>query len=151
MGISLSEIFDSRSIRLNLESKTKEAVFDELTEAITAVHPECDRSSMIASLWERENKLSTGIASGVAIPHSFCNGMTDIVGAIGVSQSGIDYNALDNKPVYVVFMLIIGGQAHESHLHILNQLFALAQSEGLASIKKAKNAQTVTDILSGLR
>jgi len=148
MGILLSEVFDPRSIRLNLEGKTKEEIFIELAEAISAVHPECDRASMLASLWERENKLNTGIVPGVAIPHTIYGGINNIAGAIGTSQTGIDYGAPDHKPVHVVFMLAISDKATENHLHILNQLFVLAQSEAIAIIRKAQNEQTVMDILS---
>jgi len=148
MGISLSEIFEPRSIILNLDGKTKESVFNELTKAITAVHSEYDYPSVLASLWERENKLSTGIGSGIAIPHAFYEGINKITGAIGISQTGIEYNALDQKAVNIVFMLIIGRQAHENHLYVLNQLSTLAQSEAPALIKKAHNKETIIDILS---
>ena len=147
MGTLLSDIFDTRSIKFNLEDKTKEEVFDELAEAIKKVHPECDHKSMLASLWERENKLNTGIISGVAIPHASYGGINNIAGAIGISQTGIDYGAFDNSPVYVVFMLVIGEKATENHLRALNQLFMLAQSEGISIIRNAHNTQTVKDIL----
>jgi len=148
MGILLSEVFDQRAIFLNLESKDKESIFKELAEAISAVHPECDCASMLAALWERENKLNTGIVPGVAFPHTIYGGINNIAGAIGISQTGIDYGALDDKPVYVVFMLAISDKAMENHLRILNQLFTLAQSEAIAIMKKAQNTQAVKDILS---
>ena len=151
MGILLSEVFDPQSILLNLEGKTKEGIFTELSEAICAAHPECDRASMLASLWERENKLSTGIVSGVAIPHSIYGGINNIAGAIGISKTGIDYGALDNEPVYVVFMLVISDKATESHLRILNQIFALSQSEAITIIRNAQNTDVVKDILSGVQ
>jgi hypothetical protein len=50
MRILLNDIFDPRSVKINLEANTKEGVFIELAEAITAVHPECDRASMLAAL-----------------------------------------------------------------------------------------------------
>jgi mannitol/fructose-specific phosphotransferase system IIA component (Ntr-type) len=133
---------------LNLKSQTKEEAFMELTGAIAAVHPECDSETMLAALWEREKKMSTGIASGVAIPHAMCQGITKIAGAIGISRTGIDYDALDHKPVYVVFMLAMGLPAEENHLRILNQIFKLAQSEALALIRNAKNNKDIYAILS---
>jgi len=148
MGIILSDVFNPLSIRLNLGGKTKEEVFIELAEAIMSDHPECDRASMLASLWERENKLNTGIVSGVAIPHTLYGGINNIAGAIGISQTGIEYGAPDHKPVYVVFMLVISDKATENHLRVLNQLFMLAQSEAIAIIRKAQNTTTVKDILS---
>jgi nitrogen PTS system EIIA component len=151
MGIYLNEIFEPRSIILNLDGKTKEEVFNELVKAIADVHSEYDYSSMLASLWERENKLSTGIGSGIAIPHAFYEGVNKITGAIGISQTGIEYNALDQKAVNIVFMLIIGRQANENHLYVLNQLSTLAKSEAFAMIIKAQNKETVMDILSRIQ
>ena len=148
MKPSLGEIFDSRSIILNLKATTKEAVFIELADAIITAHPECGRTSMLAALWEREKKLSTGIASGIALPHAFYNGIDDIAGAIGISKAGIEYDALDKKPVHAIFMLITGAEATDDHLRVINKLFSLAQSEDIELIIQAENIQTVKDILS---
>ena len=144
----MSEIFDSRSIILDLKATTKEAVFIELADAIMTAHPECDRTSMLAALWEREKKLSTGIASGVALPHAFYNDINDLAGAIGISKAGIEYDALDQNPVHVIFMLITGTEATDDHLRVINKLFSLAQSEALELIMQAENIQAVKEILS---
>jgi len=151
MGITLNEIFEPRTIILNLDGKTKEEVFNELAGAIANVHTECNYSSMLTSLWERENKLSTGIGSGIAIPHAFYEGVNKIAGAIGISQTGIEYNALDQKAVNIVFMLIIGRQANENHLYVLNQLSTLAKSDASSMLLKANNKETVMDILSHIQ
>jgi len=148
MGILLSEIFDPRAIMLNLEGRTKEALFTELSDAIVNVHPEFDRAALLAAMWEREKKMSTGIGPGIAIPHAVCGGIDSMAGAIGISQTGIGYDALDNKPVHLVFMLAMGEMAREHHLSILNQINRLANSEALMMIKNAKNAKDVHAILT---
>ena len=147
MGILLSDIFDVRAIKLNLEGATKEMAFNELSDAITTIHPECDQTVMLAALWERENKLNTGITPGIAIPHAICKGINSIAGAIGVSHTGIEYGAPDNKPVYVVFMLAMNEPARENHLRVLNQISRLVQSQMIMSIKSADTVQEVHDIL----
>jgi len=151
MELSLSEIFNTRSIMTNLAGTTKEDVFAELVDAIAAVHPECNRQSMLSALWEREKKLSTGIAPGVAIPHAICGGIGATAGAVGVSKAGVDYDALDKKPVHVIFMLVMSEGAKENHLHILEQLSALAGTEALSLIKNAKTAQEVHAVLSRVK
>jgi mannitol/fructose-specific phosphotransferase system IIA component (Ntr-type) len=146
--MALCDIFDLRSIKMNLEAKTKDAVFMELIEAIRAVHPEYDHDEMFAALQTRENKMNTGIISGVALPHGYCRNLAALSGSIGISQSGIEYNALDNKPVYVVFMLVMDERARENHLRVLNQISLLVKSEALPLIKAAKNPREIHDILS---
>ena len=96
----LRDTFDKRSIKLNLESKTKEGVFRELIEAVTAVHPALDRDIGLRVIQERENKLNTSVAPGVAVPHGYYPGTDGIFGALGFSEAGIDYGAFDEKPVH---------------------------------------------------
>lgn len=144
----LSALFDEQSIVLNLAGKTKQAVLTELIDALAAAHPELDREQVSAAIHEREQKMSTGIGSGAAIPHGNYPGGRTAAGAIGVSQTGIDYGSLDGKPVYVVFMIIMGGASCEHHLGILNQVFTLVNSEALDRIRAAKDAPEVRDILA---
>ena len=148
MGTLLGEIFDSRTIVLNLNGTTKKEVFNELVDAISAVHPDFDRALMLTALWEREEKLSTGIAAGVAIPHAVYNGIGGIVGALGISKKGIEYGALDEKPVHVIFMLAMDEGVKEKHLRVLKQIFSLVQTKEFALIENAKSEQDVYNILS---
>ena len=92
--------------------------------------------------------MSTGITSGIAIPHVYCRSVSAEAGAIGVSQCGIEYGALDNKPVHVVFMLVMGDAARENHLRVLNQIFTLVKSEAFALMQSAKDTQEIHDMLS---
>jgi len=151
MNLSLGEVFGSKAILPDLAGTTKEAVFSELADAIAADHPECDKQEMLAALWEREKKLSTGIASGVAIPHAICNGIGMIAGAVGISKAGIEYDALDKKPVHVIFMLVMGEDAKENHLCILERIFSLVKIDAFALIKNAENPQDVYAVLSRFR
>jgi PTS system fructose-specific IIC component/PTS system nitrogen regulatory IIA component len=148
MLLKLNEIFDPKTILLNLAGTTKEAVFAELVDAIISVHPECEKNVILKALWEREKKLSTGIAPGAAIPHAICGGTSTITGAVGISKKGIEYDALNKNPVHVIFMLIMGEGAKENHLHILDQIFNMVRTEALTKIKDAESAEAINAILS---
>jgi mannitol/fructose-specific phosphotransferase system IIA component (Ntr-type) len=149
--MSLSDIFVQQSIKLNLESKTKEAAFTELIELIIAAHPECGRKEMFAAINNRENKMNTSICSGVAVPHGYCQSINSVAGAIGISKAGIDYDSFDHKPVYVIFMLVMSNVSQENHLNVLNQIFKLANSEAFALIRGAGTPREVHAILSRFR
>ena len=148
MRVTLGEVFDSGTILMNLAGTTKDEVFRELVDAIATVHPECDKPAILAALWEREKKLSTGIVSGVAIPHAVCGGIGTIAGAVGISSAGIEYAALDEKPVHTIFLLVLGEGTKEDHLRILDKIFMLVRTDALALVKNAKTAQEVYEILS---
>jgi len=149
MSLLLDEIFSADAIVPNLESAVKEDVFAELINAIAAAHPECDKDDMLQAMLEREKKMSTGIAPGVAIPHAICKGLTKNIGAIGISRKGIDFNSMDQKPVYVVFMLAMSDDKKEYHLRILNSINSLIESNTVEKIKNARDAEEIHAIIAG--
>ena len=148
MGKSLSEIFDIKSIRLDFDGKTKELALADLIDSISVLHPECDRAELFTAIMEREKKMSTGIGNGIAIPHAGCKSIADMGGAIGISKQGIDYGALDQKPVHIVFLFATSEKADENHLRVLNLIFKLATSGEFTLMKNAKSAEEIHAILS---
>ena len=148
MGNSLGDIFDLRLIKTNLESNTKEKALAELVDEIAALHPECNADNLLAAIIQREQQLTSGIGAGIAIPHAYSRELKSITGAIGISSKGIEYNALDNNPVHIIFFLAMTEKKDENHLLVLNRILYLAQSEVMSQIKNAKNTKEIHGILS---
>jgi mannitol/fructose-specific phosphotransferase system IIA component (Ntr-type) len=144
----LHDVFDKQSVKLDLEGTTKEAVFAELIEVIADAHPGLNRDAMLTIIQDRENKMNTSVAPGVAVPHGYYSGAGDVVGAIGISKAGIEYDAPDHKPVHLIFLIVMGEASREKHLRILSRVLSLINSEALAQIQAAKSPQEVYDILS---
>jgi mannitol/fructose-specific phosphotransferase system IIA component (Ntr-type) len=147
----LSEIFNEQTIKLNIESETKTAVFAELIETLAIAHPEMRKTEMLAAVLNREYKMNTAIAAGVAVPHGYYPGTDKIFGAIGISKNGIDYGAADNKPVHFVFLLMMGDAVREKHLRILNRVLSLIKSDTLPALKTANDVREAHEILSRFR
>jgi mannitol/fructose-specific phosphotransferase system IIA component (Ntr-type) len=145
----LSDIFGRELIKLELEGKTREEVFEELVETIVVLHPEFDRREMLEAVISRENRMSTAILPGVAVPHGYCGAVSGIIGAMGFSRGGIDYDSPD--PVHSVFMLLMDGLSREYHLRALSRLLALLHSESFSIIRTAESPQEVYDILCRFR
>jgi mannitol/fructose-specific phosphotransferase system IIA component (Ntr-type) len=145
--VLLSDIFNEDAIKLNLESDTKTAVFTELIDSMTVAHPELNKTEMLSVILDRENKMNTAVASGVAVPHGYYPGTSEIIGAIGISRHGIDYGTHDNEPVHFIFLLLMGESVREEHLRILNRVLSLINSGALTSLRKAKDVREVREIL----
>ncbi|MDR2630307.1 MAG: PTS sugar transporter subunit IIA [Spirochaetaceae bacterium] len=143
----LADVFDERLIKLNLQSTDKDAVFEELIGEILAVKPELDRTEMLAAIYSREEKMGTSVAPGVAVPHGYFRGLNGIIGAVGFSRQGIDYEAHDHKPVHLVFMILLGDGAQEQHLYVLSRILSFVRSGALSYIGKAESSRKVYDIL----
>jgi PTS system fructose-specific IIC component/PTS system nitrogen regulatory IIA component len=118
----LYETFPPERIIVELQAEDKDEVFEEMADKFCQTTGISNRESVLKALWERESKMSTGIQKGVAIPHGKVQGVKDVQGILGISKKGIDYDALDGQPVYIVFMLLVPQTDSEEHLRILQRL-----------------------------
>jgi mannitol/fructose-specific phosphotransferase system IIA component (Ntr-type) len=78
-----------------------------------------DRESILASLKQREETMSTGIGFGIAIPHCSSDRLSEVVAAFGRSSAGIEFDALDNAPVKFVVLFIVPKNQFQTHLRTL--------------------------------
>ena len=124
----LNEIFPSELIKIGLEAEDKDEAFEELVDIFCHTSNNGNREDILESLWERESKMSTGIQKGIAIPHGKTTAVESICGILGISKKGIDYDALDGQPVYILFMLFVPRTDSEEHLQILKRLAELLEN-----------------------
>lgn len=144
----LDQIFPSETVIVNLESTDKDELFAEMVESIVKVQPKFNREEALRALNERESKMTTGIMHGVAIPHAVCMSGTGILGAIGISRDGIDYDSLDKAPVHLVFMILTSEGETERHVQVLKQLASVLQIPGFVdSIVKSTTQTEVFNLL----
>ena len=145
----LSEVFNPSRIKLDLESISKTDVFGELIETIALPDSEFDRQELLDAVTLRESKMNTHILPGVAVPHGYCATVQGIIGAIGFSRTGIEYDCSDRDPVHLFFMLLMDESSREQHLQVLSRLMELFNSAAFAGIRKAESPQEVYDLLCG--
>jgi nitrogen PTS system EIIA component len=122
----LQNVFALGSIKIGLESEDKDELFEELVDMLAKEGGRnFPRSSVLSAVREREDKMSTGIKKGIALPHGKAEGLTGLSGALGISKRGIEYASLDGEPVYLVFMLVSAPKDSELHLAALKRLAVL--------------------------
>ena len=97
---------------IDLRATTKEEALRELVDVLAARPEVTDADDFLGAIFAREKIISTGIGIGLAMPHVKTPSVTDFVVAIGRSRAGIDFDSLDEKPVYIVAM--IGASADQS-------------------------------------
>lgn len=121
----LYEVFPPELIKIGLEAEDKDEVFEELVDHFCQVEKSNVREEILEAMREREAKMSTGIHKGIAIPHGKTNAIETLQGVLGISKKGIDYDALDGQPVYLLFMLMAPQKDSEKHLRLLKRLAGL--------------------------
>lgn len=144
----LGQVFNPKTICVNLESEEKEEVFEELVEKVVALKPNLNRQNILNTILERESLMSTGIKEGIAVPHGKLDEIDEVMGVVGISKSGIDYEALDNKPVHLVFLLLSSKNNAEFHLRVLRHLSTVIEANGfVAELMEQTDADGVYQII----
>jgi PTS system nitrogen regulatory IIA component len=126
--IDISEYMDAGLIAF-IDSGSRETVLEALIEMLNKKGKLNDREAFRKAIFERERIVSTGIGMGVAVPHAKLSGYDDFFIAVGILKNGIDWQALDNVPVRLVFM--IGGPENKqtAYLRLLSNLTSLIKDE----------------------
>lgn len=148
--MKLSDIVREKAIVPQLRSTKRDEVVAELVEALVAsgaAEPSL-REKLVKSVLEREKRGSTGFGRGVAVPHVKHDAVRGISAAVGLSQQGVDFNALDKQPVYSVFLLLSPADNPEEHLQAMEIIFKhLSQDTFRRFLRQASSVEDVRTLL----
>ena len=131
-----------------MKGTTKEEIINELLDILVAAGKIADREAALNAIIEREQKMSTGMKHGIAIPHGKSPAITDLVACIGISDNPIDFDALDHEPCRIFIMTLSPIEKTGPHLQFLAEISLLFKSaDKRAEILSAKLPE---DILTAL-
>ncbi len=127
---------------------SKKRALEILSEKLATDTPGLSDTQIFDSLISRERLGSTGMGSGVAIPHSRINGVSDAVAAALILDDGVDYDAPDNEAVDIMVALVVPEESTEEHLGLLAQLAGMFNDEQtLAQLRNADSPASLLDIM----
>lgn len=112
-----------------LKEDDKKDVLNKLIDCLVSSPNILDQDVFRKEIFEREKIISTGIGLGIAIPHVKIKEVKDITICVGVSQNGIDWGALDNQPVHIIFLIAGAADQHESYLRLLSKIVLVLKSQ----------------------
>jgi nitrogen PTS system EIIA component len=119
------DFINPHDIVIDLSSFTREGVLRELIGRFLERYQELDQEEILGLLLERERLGSTGIGGGIAIPHAKVPHLGKPLLVLGRSTTGIAYDALDGKPVYLFFLLISDANSIDVYLNLLARVSRL--------------------------
>ena len=129
MLVLLTDLLAPDLVKIPLVANDKDAVLRELVELVERVEPGVPSDEVLRAVREREQKLSTGIGNGVAIPHGKAAGLDRLRLAAGVAHDGIEFEALDGQPVRLFFLLVGPESAAGEHVKALSRIARLLQRD----------------------
>lgn len=146
--VKLLNVLKEKFINLHLESNSKEDVIAELVEIIAQSKKLKNKKAYLRSILEREKLGSTGIGSGIAIPHAKTKVTSDFIIAFGRKDEGVDFGALDGEKTYVFFLLASPEYEIGGHLKILAEISRLVKDKFIVDLlRKAKDKKEILKII----
>ena len=145
----IKEFLDKDCIKTDLQETKKREHIREMTEILVdAGKLDKEKTNEVTEeLMKREILGSTGIGEGVAIPHVRTSLVDSMIGALGVSSKGVEFNALDGRPVHISFLLLTPEGERHQHLKALSSISLFLRDQyyrdDLMAAKNRKEAYKV--------
>jgi fructose PTS system EIIBC or EIIC component len=127
--MKITDYLTESFINASVPGRSKNDVIEEMLKLISSSERILDFEKVKRAVFEREQIMSTGVGNGFAIPHGKTDAVTDIVAGFGVTAQPIDYDALDDKPIRLVFILIGKENMVGSHIKLLSRVSRLMNNE----------------------
>jgi len=147
--MNLKTVLTTDTISLNLKGSTKKEIINELLDILVRTGKIQDRELALNAVMDREEKMSTGMKHGIAIPHGKCAATNNLVACIGISEKPVDFDSLDQQPCRIFIMTLSPVEKTGPHLQFLAEISLLFKSsEKRDEILNAKTSEEVLKILS---
>ncbi|HVO75135.1 MAG TPA: PTS sugar transporter subunit IIA [Ignavibacteriaceae bacterium] len=120
--MKLVDLISKQNVIADLQGSTKEDVINELVDLFKNDPRVKDIEKVRECVLEREKIMSTGVGKGFAIPHGKTGAVTEILAAFGKSNNPVEYEALDNQPVNLIFLLVGKDNLVSTHIKLLSRI-----------------------------
>lgn len=146
----LGEILHRDSINIAMESTEKFNAIDELLDVL--IHAGdlsiAQRDYVRVAIVDREKSMSTGMEMGLAIPHGSSRSIQSLVGAMGISETGIDFGCLDGKPAHLIILLVLPYKEMQIRVRTLGGISHLLNDVRFCqSLTSAPDADTILELI----
>jgi PTS system fructose-specific IIA component/PTS system nitrogen regulatory IIA component len=148
--MKFADFVSNGAIRANLEAVDKEGVIREMISALLEAGEisEEEREGIVRAILKREELGSTGIGRGVAVPHTKHPSVETLVGTVGVSSEGVDFDSLDGEKVQLFFLLISPPDRPGDHLRALENISRQLRDDAFCKfLKNSKSSGDISQLL----
>jgi fructose-specific phosphotransferase system IIA component len=145
----LTQILQLACVKVPLESKDKKSAIIELVDLLDADGLLPERDAALDAVLTREQTRSTGIGSGIAIPHGKCKDVKKLVMALGIAGQPIEFESVDDKPVTIIILLVSPTDQTGPHIQALAAISRMMIDEQFRQkLEQADSAEHAYELLS---
>lgn len=147
--MQLSELLTLDRIACDLSVQSKKRAIEKISELISRGDSKVTTNEVFDSLLARERLGGTGIGHGVAIPHGRLKNTEMTIGAFIKLQQAVDFDAIDNQPVDLLFALLVPENSTQEHLQVLASIASMFNEEPVREkLRQAKSAEELYQLIS---
>lgn len=144
--MQISALLSPTRVACHQDSSSKKRSLELLSHLLSTALPAFSEGELFDSLVGRERLGSTGLGHGVALPHGRINGLEAPIAAFVTLRNGVDYDAIDNQPVDLLFALLVPEESTEEHLQILARLASMFSNADLcATLRNCNSSEQCLD------
>ncbi len=144
----ITDLLDRRSVSLTAAPKTKSETLDMAVDLMVKSEKISDREAYRKQVYLREEESTTGIGEGIAIPHGKCDAVKKPGLAAMVIRNGVEFEALDDEPVTLLFLIAAPNTEDNIHLDVLSKLSVMLMDEEFtASLRNASSVDEFLEII----
>lgn len=145
----IKDIITAEQVRQGNSVNSKKKALEVLAQLLATEAGSLTANEIFDSLLAREKLGSTSLGSGVALPHGRQKNLQQEIGACIVLDRGIDYDAIDNQPVDILFALLVPEESTDEHLQLLASLAEMFNNEGFRrSLREAGSPGEIHRLLA---
>lgn len=148
--MKFSDFICDDAVSASLTAEDKQSAIEEIVKALVASGKvaEDDHESIVGAVMKREELGSTGIGRGVAVPHTKHPSVDRLVGAVAISEEGVDFDSLDGEKVQLFFLLISPPDRPGDHLRALENISRQLRDDTFCRfLKQAKTSDDIRQLL----
>ena len=149
--MKFSDFVSGKAIRADLRSSDKTSVIGELVESLLLAGEigAADKDDIVKAILKREELGSTGIGRGIAVPHTKHPSVNKLIGTVGVSTNGVEFESLDGEKVQLFFLLVSPPDRPGDHLRALENISRQLRDETFCRfLKQSKTSDDILQLLN---
>ncbi len=148
--MSLIDLTTEEIVKTPMDAKDKADVLRELVQILKDAGQIDDYDAVLKAVQDREDKQSTGLEDGIAVPHGKTDAVSSLKLAIGISPQGIEFGSIDGKPSKLFFLLVASPTFSGPHVAALAEIAKLARSKAFCNaLVNAESASEVVELIKG--
>ena len=148
--MNLKKVLSLDTVWVDLKADSKQGIIEEMIDRLMAAGKIKDREAVLRAVVEREEKMSTGMQNGVAIPHGKTDAVKSLVAAIGLNKAGVNFDSMDGSPCTIFIMTLSPIKRRGPHMQFLAEVSRLiSQSAEREKLLACKTHNDIYELLTG--